>query len=151
MGTDTVIILDPTDLTVCIVGTAYAGEIKKSAFSLCNYLLPEKGIFPMHASANCREGGKQSSVLFGLFAVYLALSENDLLAIRTSSGALTFVSVGTTAFSFCSPSLGPTSTILTLFGHDEMGRMRRVHGDRALPRAATRRNRLAGICTMTEA
>lgn len=66
MESDTAIILDPTDLTVCIVGTVYAGEIKKSAFSLSNYLLPEKGIFPMHASANCREGGKQSSVLFGL-------------------------------------------------------------------------------------
>jgi phosphoenolpyruvate carboxykinase (ATP) len=66
VGTDTMVVLDPKDLTVCICGTAYAGEIKKSAFSLSNYLLPEKGIFPMHASANCREGGKQSSVLFGL-------------------------------------------------------------------------------------
>jgi phosphoenolpyruvate carboxykinase (ATP) len=66
MESDTAIILDPTDLTVCIVGTVYAGEIKKSAFSLCNFLLPEKGIFPMHASANCRDNGRQSSVLFGL-------------------------------------------------------------------------------------
>ncbi len=66
MDTDTMVILDPVDLTVCICGTAYAGEIKKSAFSLSNYILPEMGIFPMHASANCREGGKQSSVLFGL-------------------------------------------------------------------------------------
>jgi phosphoenolpyruvate carboxykinase (ATP) len=66
LETETMVILDPVDLTVCICGTAYAGEIKKSAFSLSNYLLPEIGIFPMHASANCREGGKQSSVLFGL-------------------------------------------------------------------------------------
>lgn len=66
VGNDTAIILDPVDLTICITGTIYAGEIKKSAFSLCNYLFPEMGIFPMHASANCREGGKQSSVLFGL-------------------------------------------------------------------------------------
>ncbi len=66
VGTDTMVILDPVDLTVCICGTAYAGEIKKAAFSLCNYIFPEMGIFPMHASANCREGGKQSSVLFGL-------------------------------------------------------------------------------------
>ncbi len=66
IGTETMVVLDPVDLTVCICGTAYAGEIKKSAFSLSNYLLPEMGIFPMHASANCREGGKQSSVLFGL-------------------------------------------------------------------------------------
>ncbi len=66
LESDTAIILDPVDLTVCIVGTVYAGEIKKSAFSLCNYLLPEKDIFPMHASANCDEKGQNASVLFGL-------------------------------------------------------------------------------------
>ncbi|RME14389.1 MAG: phosphoenolpyruvate carboxykinase (ATP) [Bdellovibrio sp.] len=61
-----VIVLDPQTLKVGIVGTAYAGEIKKSAFTLCNYLFPKYGIFPMHASANCLEDGTNSSVLFGL-------------------------------------------------------------------------------------
>ncbi len=60
------IIVDPARLKVGIVGTSYAGEIKKSAFSLCNYLLPKFGILPMHSSANCDLDGKNSSVLFGL-------------------------------------------------------------------------------------
>ena len=60
------IILDPFNRKVGIVGSAYAGEIKKSAFSLCNFIFPSFGILPMHASANCREDGTQSSVLFGL-------------------------------------------------------------------------------------
>lgn len=60
------IVVDPFRLKVGIVGTGYAGEIKKSAFSLCNYLLPQFGIMPMHASANCEEDGSNSSVLFGL-------------------------------------------------------------------------------------
>lgn len=60
------IIVDPAHLKVGIVGTAYAGEIKKSAFALCNYLFPKYGIMPMHASANCEKDGTQSCVLFGL-------------------------------------------------------------------------------------
>ncbi len=65
--TDTLIQLNPETAVVCIIGTAYAGEIKKSAFTLCNYLLPEGKILPMHASANvAREGSMSSCVLFGL-------------------------------------------------------------------------------------
>tara|TARA_B100000749_G_scaffold280455_1_gene276646 strand:+ start:83593 stop:85098 length:1506 start_codon:yes stop_codon:yes gene_type:complete len=60
------IVLDAKKLKVGIVGTAYAGEIKKSAFTLCNFLFPKYGIFPMHASANCKEDGSAASVLFGL-------------------------------------------------------------------------------------
>ncbi|MBE8221528.1 MAG: phosphoenolpyruvate carboxykinase (ATP) [Bdellovibrionales bacterium] len=60
------VVLDPTKGQVSIVGTAYAGEIKKSAFSMCNYKFPEDKIFPMHASANCNKDGKESCILFGL-------------------------------------------------------------------------------------
>ncbi|MDZ4661509.1 MAG: phosphoenolpyruvate carboxykinase (ATP) [Pseudomonadota bacterium] len=63
---ETIILLDPTELKVVIMGTAYAGEIKKSAFSLCNFIFPQMGYFPMHASANCLKDGSESSVLFGL-------------------------------------------------------------------------------------
>jgi phosphoenolpyruvate carboxykinase (ATP) len=66
LESETLIALDVVSKKVVIVGTAYAGEIKKSAFSLCNYLLPELGIMPMHSSANCLEDGSNSSVLFGL-------------------------------------------------------------------------------------
>jgi phosphoenolpyruvate carboxykinase (ATP) len=63
---ETLIILDPDNLKVLIIGTGYAGEIKKSAFTLCNYALVEKNFLPMHASANCLEDGSESCVLFGL-------------------------------------------------------------------------------------
>ncbi len=50
---------------ILIGGTNYAGEIKKSIFSVMNYLLPRKGILTMHSSAN--EGNdKDVAVFFGL-------------------------------------------------------------------------------------
>jgi phosphoenolpyruvate carboxykinase (ATP) len=63
---ETLIVLDLARREVGIVGTFYAGEIKKSVFTTCNYWAPEYGSFPMHASANCREDASNSCVLFGL-------------------------------------------------------------------------------------
>lgn len=50
---------------ILIGGTQYAGEIKKSIFSVMNFVLPRKGVFPMHCSANIDEDGN-TAVFFGL-------------------------------------------------------------------------------------
>lgn len=51
--------------TTIIVGTLYAGEIKKSMFSVMNYRLPESQILPMHAGAS-RLANLETSIFFGL-------------------------------------------------------------------------------------
>ena len=61
----TVIALDFTGRRVLIGGTSYAGEIKKSIFTILNYLLPVKKVIPMHCSANVGADGK-SAIFFGL-------------------------------------------------------------------------------------
>ncbi len=64
---DTVIALNFDRKLILIGGTEYAGENKKSVFSLLNYLLPEKGIMPMHCSANHAVGNPvDTAVFFGL-------------------------------------------------------------------------------------
>ena len=59
------ILVNYEDKLVVICGTQYAGEIKKSVFSVMNYVLPKEGVFPMHCSANIGHTG-DSAVFFGL-------------------------------------------------------------------------------------
>ncbi len=64
---ETVIAMNFDKKMILIGGTEYAGENKKSVFSLLNYLLPEKGIMPMHCSANHAKGNPvDTAVFFGL-------------------------------------------------------------------------------------
>lgn len=59
------ILIDLTRKVVLIGGTRYAGEIKKSMFSVMNFLLPDRGVFPMHCSANA-DGDGHTALFFGL-------------------------------------------------------------------------------------
>ena len=63
----TVVALDLERRLVLIGGTAYAGEIKKSVFTILNYLLPLKGMVSMHCSANhAKLNPSDSAIFFGL-------------------------------------------------------------------------------------
>jgi phosphoenolpyruvate carboxykinase (ATP) len=63
--TGTFIVLHPGRTEVLIGGTFYAGEIKKSIFTVMNDRLPLEGVLPMHCSANVDENGKVA-IFFGL-------------------------------------------------------------------------------------
>ncbi|MFP5342896.1 MAG: phosphoenolpyruvate carboxykinase (ATP) [Candidatus Limnocylindria bacterium] len=63
--TGTAILLHLERMEIIIVGTEYAGEIKKSAFTVMNYLMPDEDVLPMHSSVNVGAAG-DSVVFFGL-------------------------------------------------------------------------------------
>lgn len=67
MGEDSngCIALNFKEMEMVILGTCYAGEMKKGVFSLMNYLMPERGLLSMHASANAARNG-ETTVFFGL-------------------------------------------------------------------------------------
>ncbi len=61
----TAILVHLKRMEIIIVGTMYAGEIKKSAFTVMNYLMPDEGVLPMHSSINVGSDG-DPVVFFGL-------------------------------------------------------------------------------------
>ncbi len=64
-GTETFIVVNFARRLVVIGGTRYAGEIKKSIFTVMNYILPPQGVLPMHCSANVDADG-ETALFFGL-------------------------------------------------------------------------------------
>ena len=63
--TSTFIVLSFAKRTILIGGTRYAGELKKSIFTVMNYLMPKQNVLPMHCSANVGEQG-DTALFFGL-------------------------------------------------------------------------------------
>ena len=63
--TGTAILVHLKRMEVIIVGTEYAGEIKKSAFTVMNYLMPDEGVLPMHSAINVGADG-DPAIFFGL-------------------------------------------------------------------------------------
>ncbi len=74
--TDTVIALDMSRNIVLIAGTLYAGEIKKSVFSLFNFHAPANNVLPMHCSANLGPDG-EAALFFGLSGTGKTTLSND--------------------------------------------------------------------------
>ena len=66
MTSKTSIDLSFEDGEVVILGTEYAGEMKKGVFTIMNYLMPRRGVLSMHCSATAERGTGRSSLLFGL-------------------------------------------------------------------------------------
>ena len=65
VNSEAAIILDFENRRVLVAGSQYAGEIKKSVFTVMNYLLPKRDVLPMHCSANIGADG-DSALFFGL-------------------------------------------------------------------------------------
>lgn len=66
MGSTTSICLNLEDREMVILGTEYAGEMKKGVFTVVNYFAPKAGVLSMHCSATADKKTGRSSLLFGL-------------------------------------------------------------------------------------
>ncbi len=66
VNSEAAIMIDYEKKKVLIAGSQYAGEIKKSVFSVMNYEMPKLGVLPMHCSANMDPETKDTAVFFGL-------------------------------------------------------------------------------------
>jgi phosphoenolpyruvate carboxykinase (ATP) len=64
--TETFVLLHPKRTELIVGGTYYAGEIKKSIFTVLNDRLPLEGVLPMHCSANVSRDGENVAIFFGL-------------------------------------------------------------------------------------
>ena len=64
LNSEAFVIINFEERKVIIGGTQYAGEIKKSIFSIMNHILPSRGHLPMHCSSNTT--GENTAVFFGL-------------------------------------------------------------------------------------
>lgn len=95
-----IVITMDMDRRVCLViGTAYAGTVKKMLFTVMNYLLPEKGILPLHASAMESEDGRVT-VLLGLSGTGKTTLSSDPRRLIIGDDELGWSSVGVANFEY---------------------------------------------------
>lgn len=67
INSEAAIMIDYEKKTAIIAGSAYSGEIKKTVFSIMNYVMPlEENILPMHCSSNMDPGTRETAIFFGL-------------------------------------------------------------------------------------
>jgi phosphoenolpyruvate carboxykinase (ATP) len=64
-NSDAFVAIEFSSRRILIIGTHYAGEVKKSIFTVLNYLMPQRGVLPMHCSANVGDAG-DVALFFGL-------------------------------------------------------------------------------------
>jgi phosphoenolpyruvate carboxykinase (ATP) len=74
--TSTVVALHLSKRIIIIAGTEYAGEVKKSVFTIMQYLLPKRNVATMHCSANVNERG-ETTLFFGLSGTGKTTLSND--------------------------------------------------------------------------
>ncbi|PJF41499.1 MAG: phosphoenolpyruvate carboxykinase (ATP) [Phototrophicales bacterium] len=77
LRSSTCILVNFTKRLILIGGTIYAGEIKKSIFSVLNYLLPKSGVLTMHCSANYGANNDDVALFFGLSGTGKTTLSND--------------------------------------------------------------------------
>ena len=66
VGSTTCVSLSLEDRELVILGTEYAGEMKKGVFTVANYFAPRRGVLSMHCSATADKQTRRTSLLFGL-------------------------------------------------------------------------------------
>ena len=102
----TFVVLHPGRTELLVGGTYYAGEIKKSIFTVMNDRLPLEGVFPMHCSANVDEEG-HVAVFFGLSGTgkttLSADAERSLIGDRFKTSQLCSILVINCVQHICSP------------------------------------------------
>ncbi len=76
-NSNTFILVNMAKRLVLIGGTSYAGEIKKSIFSVMNYMLPKKRVLSMHCSANMSKDESDTAIFFGLSGTGKTTLSND--------------------------------------------------------------------------
>jgi hypothetical protein len=113
MGSKTSVDLSIEDNEFVILGTEYAGEMKKGVFTVMNYLAPKRGVLSMHCSATADKETGRSSLLFGLSGTgktTLSADPNAISSATTSIAGVTKASLTSKVAATPKPSISRPRT-----------------------------------------